>query len=279
MKFIKATCPGCGASLELADHLQSATCPNCDSKVLIDWETKQNPAAYLELAKRFIQSGNYKEADVQLTRVLEMSPDNKEAWFWKWVALEQSRWVGGGIESSANSGNYLEKAAYSNVEISERLLSLLPRIQLNPNFYPRLVKAAGMSPEIANKLEERFTGDKIASWFFYSDPDHGGMLYEAQELALRAKQNPATLQRIRQDRLTALGNQLRSVRMYNPLKGNPTVKDIHRLFELIGADQPDDWVEALVLEMDWRGNRKAKEVKQKPSYWRKWLEELERKQN
>jgi|GEM_PF-4395240 len=87
MKFIKATCPGCGASLELADHLQSANCPNCGSKILIDWETKQNPAAYLELAKRFIESKNYKEADAQLTRVLEMRPDNKKAWFLKGLAL------------------------------------------------------------------------------------------------------------------------------------------------------------------------------------------------
>lgn len=302
MKFIKATCPGCGASLELADHLQSTTCPNCGSKVLIEWETKQNPAAYLELAKRFIQAKNYKEADAQLTRVLEMNPDNREAWFWKWVALKLSKWhelldglmgnIGNQnayIQSTVNPVDYLQQSRYSSVDISERLLQVLPTTHLYRDFFQYFVEAALTSPEIASKLQDIFTGDQIMGWGAQLRGQNE-LVVMVHDLALHAKRNPISPQKIRQENLEFLGLSISSVAMSQSIQGpdynieklrreapewEPTLRHV---LNILGADQPDDWVEALVLETDWRGNQKTKKVKQKPSYWRKWLDELERKQ-
>ena len=283
MKFIKATCPSCGASLELADHLQSANCPNCGSKILIEWETKQNPAAYLELAKRFIESKNYKEADEQLTRVLEMKPGNKEAWFWKWIVLRLSQMAEFGdkhayrqkdkyLQTSANPDDYFEKAAYSDVEIAERLLGVPEFPVGHPHWCRHIVQATTQNPELADKLWAICTGEEIEKWFFYFDR-HDGYLFEAQEIALRAKQIPVSHQKVRQDRLKALGDALTGISKGNHHEHPVIVRNAHRLFELVATNQPDDWLEVYMFEKDWLGNEKLKPVRQRLSYWRKWLEQ------
>lgn len=285
MKFIKATCPGCGASLELADHLQSANCPNCGSQVLIEWEQHRNPVAYLELAKRFIQSKNYKEADAQLTRVLQMNPDNREVWFWKYVALKLSRWdetltgltgtqinPNAYVQSASDPDEYLMKAAYSKVEIAERLLQVPAQSYSERGFRRLLAEGGALKTEIASKLAETFTGEEIER--IASEVSTEIPLYlRVQEHALRAKRNPVSPQAVRRARLKLLEDSISGLAVNQSIHGTgynvkrhverlPNWKaTLLALFEILGADQPDDWVDALVLETDWRGNTKTRHVK------------------
>lgn len=254
MKFIKATCPGCGASLELADHLQSATCPNCGSKVLIEWETKQNPAAYLELAKRLIQSKNYKEADAQLTRVLEMNPDNQEAWMWKWVAgiflrLEQIL-TSFSHQSNINAEAYLDNTKLSIPEIAEKIGNVLDGEQLY------ILSGRGQNPEY------------IA----------------LAQAAQRAKVGAIPSHQVHSDRVRRLQGELQRFINFRALQeeghGGSRVAqnfDGYYLFDLVNLDPADDWIELKIPDRDWRGklNGKTKPVKEKPTYWRSYIAQWE----
>lgn len=47
VKFVKATCPACGATLEVADNLASATCAYCGAKIILAWEGEGKARALL----------------------------------------------------------------------------------------------------------------------------------------------------------------------------------------------------------------------------------------
>lgn len=86
MKFIKATCPGCGASLELADHLQSANCEYCNQRILIIRDQRPAPPKpptlpdNLKLAKKYLESGSIADAGKQISAVLEKNSEDAAAW-------------------------------------------------------------------------------------------------------------------------------------------------------------------------------------------------------
>lgn len=253
MKFVKATCPGCGASLELADHLQSATCPNCGSKILIEWETKQNPAANLELAKRLIQAKNYKEADAQLTRVLEVNPDNKEAWIWKWVAgsfleLEQIL-TSFSHQSNINPERYLANAGFSMTEIAQRTSHILDGEQLY------MLSGRGKNPERIPLAEaaQRANVGAIPSHQVHQDRVHELQHKLQLFIVLRASQEEYKGSRVAQN------------------------FDGYYLFDLVNLDPAVDWIELEIPDRDWRGklNGKKKRIREKPSYWRSYIAQWE----
>ena len=114
MRLVKATCPACGGSIEVADNLASATCLFCGAKIILDWEGQTSVAADLELGLSYLQAGTYQEADQCFSRILEKNPRFGDAWFWKAaLGLLQRQGV-------AATEVYWQKSTFSVSEAAER---------------------------------------------------------------------------------------------------------------------------------------------------------------
>lgn len=89
MKFKPAICPICGANLSLPDDksIVKVKCMYCGKDIIIREAINRaiGPTIenYFKLAKTARKSGNYKEAYGYYTKILELDPENYEAWFGK----------------------------------------------------------------------------------------------------------------------------------------------------------------------------------------------------
>ena len=91
MKLIPARCPSCGSNIEVDKDKSTTKCEYCETKIIIEdaiekykIELSGNvkidnlPTAlnYLKLGTRNIDKGEYKKANEQLEKAIELDPDN-----------------------------------------------------------------------------------------------------------------------------------------------------------------------------------------------------------
>jgi tetratricopeptide (TPR) repeat protein len=89
MTFVAATCPACAGALQVPDDRDIVKCMYCG----VDVVTRQaiqlisgNASNFFELATAAAAAGNYAEAYDYYTKVLEIEPQNAEAWLGKATA-------------------------------------------------------------------------------------------------------------------------------------------------------------------------------------------------
>ena len=94
MSFEAARCLHCGATIQVPADRATARCMICGAEInvptaiqahRVSAATPSLPRAHdvLQVALEFIDSGNYAEADTQLTRVLKHEPTNAAVWMCK----------------------------------------------------------------------------------------------------------------------------------------------------------------------------------------------------
>jgi tetratricopeptide (TPR) repeat protein len=87
MIFKEARCPNCGGELQLPENKATAKCMYCGGEIIVQdaihKAAESNVPNWLLLAKTAIDGRNYQEAYNYYTRVLEVDPQNHEAWFGK----------------------------------------------------------------------------------------------------------------------------------------------------------------------------------------------------
>ena len=86
VQFIPMTCPNCGGEMMISSKIDQAICNYCGKSFLVvkdaegDGPTAKN---FLKLANSALLSGNNSEAYSYFTRILEIEPNNREAWYGK----------------------------------------------------------------------------------------------------------------------------------------------------------------------------------------------------
>jgi tetratricopeptide (TPR) repeat protein len=86
MNFVAAKCPQCAGSLQVPDDREIVKCMYCGVDVVVRQAIQLvsgNAKNFLQLAKNASAAGNYSEAHGYYTKVLEVEPQNAEAWFGK----------------------------------------------------------------------------------------------------------------------------------------------------------------------------------------------------
>ncbi len=256
MKFIKATCPGCGASLELADHLQSANCPNCGTKIVLEKQTKpEPPTANLQLAKTYIQMKNFVEADKLISTALEKNPGNKEAWLLKWLCTSEWQRDGSDGAPQVDATKYFEQSGYMKSDI--------------PQIYARYLTGWEIFLHI-----NRWTGD-----------DFDRQLWDAAQKAEREPLKNDDLVWPAREQLSHHFHKYierDTIVTYQGVFYGPGKHSIEKfspgfLFDLLGAASLEKSVDLTILEFDWRGRAKEKVVSMKLGEWLTFVVEYDRK--
>jgi len=87
MIFKEARCPNCGGELQLPQDKATVKCMYCGGDIIVQdaihRAAESNAPNWLLLAKTAIDGRNYQEAFNYYTKVLEVDPQNYEAWFGK----------------------------------------------------------------------------------------------------------------------------------------------------------------------------------------------------
>jgi tetratricopeptide (TPR) repeat protein len=87
MIFKEARCPNCGGELQLPEDKATVKCMYCGGDIIVQeaihTAEESNVPNWLILAKAAIDGRNYQEAFNYYTKVLEVDPQNYEAWFGK----------------------------------------------------------------------------------------------------------------------------------------------------------------------------------------------------
>ena len=90
MTFKPARCPSCAGALQLPDNVEFVKCMYCGVSVVVRDAIQQAAAAnlknWLVLANAAAEAGNHAEAYDYYTRILEVDPQNSEAWAGKAAA-------------------------------------------------------------------------------------------------------------------------------------------------------------------------------------------------
>jgi tetratricopeptide (TPR) repeat protein len=91
MNMIKLNCPSCNGSLEIPDNLGVAHCMYCGTRILLQKtdseQEKKVLEHYIELKKVAIDGNNYEEALRYCNSILEIDPNNIEAWIHKAISV------------------------------------------------------------------------------------------------------------------------------------------------------------------------------------------------
>ena len=97
MAFVAAVCPQCSGALQLPDDRDVVKCMYCTTDIVVRQAIQLIPGNsknFLELAENAVAAANFTEAYGYATRVLEIEPNNSDAWFIKGQAAGwQSRLV------------------------------------------------------------------------------------------------------------------------------------------------------------------------------------------
>ncbi|MEX1376485.1 MAG: hypothetical protein AB1Z23_03315 [Eubacteriales bacterium] len=144
MSIIAATCPKCGASLQMLDNAEQFFCQYCGAKIIkdIDYVHVSGPVnvqgiasaeSLLERAYIFISDGKFEKAAEYIEKVLDINPRYAKAYFGKFLCQARVR---------------------STDELMERVVN-----PLKYNSYKRAVQFASGSQKqeyeaIAERLEE-----------------------------------------------------------------------------------------------------------------------------
>jgi tetratricopeptide (TPR) repeat protein len=87
MTFREAKCPSCGGELRIPDDKATVKCMYCSSDVVVRQAIQvaggANIENYMRLARAAKEADNHNEAYSYYTKVLELDPENYEAWFGK----------------------------------------------------------------------------------------------------------------------------------------------------------------------------------------------------
>src|SRR5688572_2746418 len=87
MQFLPATCPTCSGKLQLPNDKTNVKCMYCGNDVLVQKAVQAysgvNLDGYAKLARSAAKGGNYSEAYSYYTKILEVDPENLEAWLGK----------------------------------------------------------------------------------------------------------------------------------------------------------------------------------------------------
>ena len=91
MALINVKCNSCGGEVKLDDSRKEGYCLYCGSKLLlqdyIKIDKSDEEENYMFLAAEAYKVGNYKEALKYYNKVLEINPENENAWFYKGSSL------------------------------------------------------------------------------------------------------------------------------------------------------------------------------------------------
>lgn len=83
MAFHAATCPQCSGALQIPDDVSNIKCMYCGTPIVVEHALKSaavNIGSLIMLASKAEAGENYKEAYSLFSRVLELDPQNFEAW-------------------------------------------------------------------------------------------------------------------------------------------------------------------------------------------------------
>lgn len=91
MPFKAAKCPNCAGDIQVPDERDTAKCMYCGSDIIVREAIKLSvPEVNLDniskLADEAINSGNYAEAYNFYTKILEVAPENYNAWYGKAIS-------------------------------------------------------------------------------------------------------------------------------------------------------------------------------------------------
>lgn len=96
MEFKPATCPNCAGSLQVPARHDTVSCMYCGGTIVVREAIRAAAAAgvanWMKLGNVAARSGNFPEAYSYFTKILEVDPNNHEAWFGKgeatgWMAM------------------------------------------------------------------------------------------------------------------------------------------------------------------------------------------------
>ena len=84
MSVVKLTCPSCAGKLEVPDNLGVAHCMYCGTRILIEptrsAQERRDIERYMDLCRIALDAQNYEEALEYSNRVLQLDPNNVDAW-------------------------------------------------------------------------------------------------------------------------------------------------------------------------------------------------------
>lgn len=115
MNFETARCPRCGATIQVPTDRDRARCMMCGEELEVQAaiQAHRNPVIapalphprdVLQVALEFIDNGNLREADAQLTRVLEHEPANGAVWMCKALIATDADQVNGYAQKGFDCG-------------------------------------------------------------------------------------------------------------------------------------------------------------------------------
>jgi len=195
---IKLNCPSCSGALELPDNLGVAHCVYCGTKILVQQtdgvREKQNLERYIELARVALEAQNYEETIQYSNRILEIDPQNIQAWIDKaistfWLTSSKNNRYDEAIE-------YLKKAARVDPG-DERIVSAYKELtRLQAWWYNKLGNDAF---ELALKIWKIYEDDTVFL------PDRHAM-ENSQQYFMQAMNHYMTASIYGPDDLTILGN-------------------------------------------------------------------------
>lgn len=254
MQITSPKCPNCGAGIL---DPNAKFCAHCGSAIVVSNASQSQPtvASLLEVGKSMLTAGG--DAKKQFMLVLQMEPDNKEAWFWHGVCMNDP-------ESIKTSW---EKSGFARAQIVSSLANMFTGKHLLLHFW---------------------------SIYFFNSPRILG--YEAQatiflDATFQAQREPQSRKDIL-DRfdsiLSDLSNALRGFYLNESLKRvsfreseQERVRDcctgLAMLLDRLGADQSGDVVEGTIVSKGggfFGGYYSERRVREKPSYWRKYIQQV-----
>lgn len=89
MNLIEVKCPSCGGQLNISSNLETIYCNYCGNKFMVPKSPKDSPDInnYMSLAKTAEDSGDHEDAISYFNKVLEIDPDNIDAWIGKGYSI------------------------------------------------------------------------------------------------------------------------------------------------------------------------------------------------
>lgn len=301
MKFIKATCPGCGASLELADHLESVICPNCNSQILVPKQQRPAPPKpptlpdNLKLARAYLEAGNFADAGKQISVALKKNPEDEAAWLLNFKLAKEYIYADKFAEADARVSMALEK----NPEDKELwVLKWLCESRRkydshSPSVYAtKYFENSGYSKSDIPRIYMRYLGGgQIANLIDWKNGgDFDRQLWEAAQRAERAPRGSSGLVKIARMHLyTHFGQYIKrheDSHNYDLSNSNrerarrQRIEPFHKtfVFEFLSPPLLQVSVEIRILGFDWIGRLTTqKNVSMSLSEWLKFVVDYDRK--
>jgi hypothetical protein len=237
MQVTSPKCPNCGAAIL---DPNAKFCAHCGSAIVVSNAPQPQPtvASLLEFGKSLLATGNFKDADKQFIHVLQIEPDNKEAWLWRGVCANPSE-----------NAMCWEKAGFSRDQVVNSLASVVDGEALLSQYYIK---------------------------YFYGYPRISGCENQATiylDAVLRAQHGRPSREKLLGEcflEITGLAKALR-------YKYKDEILDycigLQLSLDRLGPDQPGDFIECKVIPSRDIFGDSFRTIREKPSYWRKYVQQ------